>query len=213
MKLRPTGGGRDDMSDQARFRHYRLKGRKIGAGELADLFGVEHAQVRRWVQMGAPTVPAAPGIAGPRFDCTEVTRWLIESGQAPPQSANDSEPLPPSAQEIADVIGRQRTLQLIGQLPPSPGRNWRVCLYVPKRLGPDHPLVQMVGWHAANLLVREFGGMILQPSNCRILQRRWRHREVLRMHQDGASPREIADVVELSPRQVANIIAAQQRQA
>lgn len=119
------------------------------------------------------------------------------------------EPLPPSAQEIADVIGRERTLYLIGRLPQSGSRKWRVCLYVPKRLAPDHPLVDLIGWRDADLLRKEFGGMILQPSNCNYLHRDFRNREVRRMHGDGWSIADIAEAVELSDRQVRNIIAAE----
>ncbi|MBD9528931.1 hypothetical protein [Paracoccus sp. PAR01] len=115
--------------------------------------------------------------------------------------------LPPSAQEIADVIGRERTLYLIGQLPRSGSRKWRVNLYVPKRVNPDHPLVQMIGWDDANRLVDEFGGMILQPSNCNFLHREFRNREVRRLRDEGWSISAIADAVEISARQVFYLLA------
>lgn len=115
--------------------------------------------------------------------------------------------LPPSAQELADVIGRERTLYLIGQLPRSGSRAWRVNLYVPKSLTPDHQLVRILGWADAMRLVREFGGMILQPSNCNFLHREFRNREVLRLRAAGVSIAVIAEAVELTQRQVRNIIA------
>lgn len=115
--------------------------------------------------------------------------------------------LPASAQEIADVIGRERALFLIGQLPRSPSRKWRANLYVPKRVTPDHPLVGMVGWIDANKLVREFGGMILQPSNCSYLAREHRAREVRRMHAEGVRLADIAEAVGLTERQIRNIVA------
>lgn len=115
--------------------------------------------------------------------------------------------LPGIAQEIADVIGRERALFLIGQLPRSGSRKWRTCLYVPKRVSVDHPLVALIGWADANKLCREFGGMILQPSNCSFLARDHRTREVRRMRADGMSLSAIADAVDLTERQIRNIIA------
>ena len=51
-------------------------------------------------------------------------------------------PLPESVQEIADVIGRDQALTFIGQLPQAGKRKWRVCVYIPKTLSPDHKLVE-----------------------------------------------------------------------
>lgn len=133
----------------------------------------------------------------------ELPRVMPAARVRPDQAA-----LPPSVQEIADVIGRERALYLIGQLPQSGSRAWRVCLYVPKRLKPDCQLVRILGWSDAVLMAREFGGMILQPSNCRFLAREFRDREVRRMAVAGMRPRDIAETVELTERQVRNIIAA-----
>ena len=194
---------------RAQFRHHRLKGRRVSAEELAMLFGVEVDHISLWVEDGAPQVDPLVGETAPVFCCTEVTRWLMKSEQTPPVRQVGRDPLPPSAQEIADVIGRDRALMLIGQLPPVPGRGWKVCLYVPKRIGPDHPLVAMIGWRDANLMVREFGGMILQPANCRFLHREFRTREVLRLRREGWSVAAIAGAVEISQRQVFNILSAE----
>jgi hypothetical protein len=115
--------------------------------------------------------------------------------------------LPPSAQEIADVIGREKTLFLIGSLPRSPSRNWRVNLYVPRRMALDHWLITLLGFDDAEKLRREFGGMILQPSNCANVHRGFRNREVRRMAAEGTPAHEIAAAVDLTPRQVRNILA------
>jgi hypothetical protein len=83
--------------------------------------------------------------------------------------------LPTTAQELADVLGRERALYLIGQLPVCyvKDKRWkpranskgsrRVILYVPKRLRPDHRLVAILGWNDAQRLVDAFGGEILCP--------------------------------------------------
>ena len=116
-------------------------------------------------------------------------------------------PLPPSTQEIADVIGREKALFLIGQLRPTPGRSWRVCLYVPRRMPLDHRLVRLLGYRDAEALRKEFGGIILQPATCINLVREFRNREVRRMATEGMSYVEIADAVGLSSKHVRNILA------
>lgn len=109
--------------------------------------------------------------------------------------------LPRSAQEIADVIGRERALYLIGQLPRcvagAPGKqSSRVMLYVPsvQRLPADHMLVRILGWNDAVKLCRAFGGEILQPANCIEIYRRYRDAQIARMKSAGDSTRYVASV-------------------
>ena len=116
-------------------------------------------------------------------------------------------PLPASVAEIADVIGRDKALFLIGQMPVAGKRPWRVCFYVPKILPADHMLVRLLGWHDAQKLTRAFSGMILQPSNCRFLHRHHRNREIRRMHAEDMPVADIADAVELSTYRVREILA------
>lgn len=121
--------------------------------------------------------------------------------------------LPASVQEIADVIGRDRALYLIGQLPktypPSTrtahGATERVILYVPKSLRPDHALVAILGWADASKLVSAFGGEVMQPANCRELYRRFRDRSILGMLKAGNSPSAIAELMGVSDRHVRNV--------
>lgn len=123
--------------------------------------------------------------------------------------ANDlAEPLPESVAEIAEVIGREQALHLIGSLPQSGSRAWRVCVYIPKRLPTvDHQLVRILGYRDAQKMVRAFSGMILQPSNCRFLARAARDRRIREMVAEGHSINEIADIVEISPYRVREILA------
>lgn len=116
-------------------------------------------------------------------------------------------PLPGVAQEIADVIGREKALAFIGQLPQTSSRPWRLVVYIPKTLRVDHPLVAMLGWHDAARMVRAFSGMILQPSNCRYLEREARWRRVLDLKAEGVIEEEISDQVGLSVDRVREIIA------
>ena len=108
------------------------------------------------------------------------------------------EGLPPTVVEIAEVVGREKALRLIGSVGASGQRSWRVCFYVPKRIPPDHHLVRVLGWDDAQRFVRHFGGSILQPSNCNFMFRRFRKGEVLRRIAAGESYARIGEVVGLS---------------
>lgn len=118
--------------------------------------------------------------------------------------------LPESVAEIAEVIGREAALFLIGQLPTcyagkAGHKSNRVILYVPKTLKPDHRLVQILGWHDALKLARWFGGEILQPANCQDLYRKFRDAEITRMLSHGVKPARIAEMMNVSERHVRNL--------
>lgn len=115
--------------------------------------------------------------------------------------------LPESAQEIADVIGVNQTLKLIYSLPQAGSRSWRVCFYVPKKLRADHHLVSVLGWDDAKRLVKEFAGMILQPSNCRHIKRQLRNIDIHRLSQQNIPIQQIAALHGITDRQVRNILA------
>ncbi len=130
--------------------------------------------------------------------------------------------LPESVQEIAEVIGRDGALLLIGQLPRcevkdnpahggkhrSGGVSSRVILYVPKKLKPNHRLVQILGEERAQKLIEGFGGETLYPANCAGVYRRWRDSEVRRMYADGATKAELAEIMQISQRHITNITRA-----
>lgn len=121
--------------------------------------------------------------------------------------------LPASAQEIADVIGRERALYLIGQLPrsyqtrkASKSTSWHVILYVPKTLKPDHQLVQLLGWHDAQRLVDAFGGEILNPASCQDIYRAFRDRSIIDMASKGMKAKDVAELMGCSDRHVRNLM-------
>lgn len=117
-------------------------------------------------------------------------------------------PLPDSVAEIAEVIGRDKALHLIGSLPQSGSRKWRVCVYIPKRLpSVDHKLVRILGYQDAQKMVRAFSGMILQPSNCRFWAKAVRDRRIREMNAEGYPVSEIAFGVGLSAYRVREILA------
>lgn len=114
--------------------------------------------------------------------------------------------LPASVQEIASVIGTERALYLIGQLPRCyTKKSCHVILYVPKHLKPDHQLVRLLGWNDARRLVAEFGGEILQPANCAEIYRQFRDRSILQMLAGGSRPAAVAELMGVSDRHVRNL--------
>lgn len=123
--------------------------------------------------------------------------------------------LPGSVQQIADVIGRDRALHLIGQLPRAydPGHpSGQVILYVPKSLKPNHPLVRILGYLDAQRLVKAFGGEILQPASCRDIYRRFRDATIDAMLASGERPAAIAELMGVSERHVCNRARAENSQ-
>lgn len=121
--------------------------------------------------------------------------------------------LPASVQEIADVIGSERALYLIGQLPRcfqtrknSKSTSWHVILYVPKVARLDHPLVQLLGWQDANRLVQAFGGEIQNPASCADVYRKFRDDSIIRMAGEGMKAAAIAELMDVSDRHVRNLL-------
>src|SRR5687768_1987336 len=128
-------------------------------------------------------------------------------------------PLPSSVQEIADVIGDDRALFLIGRLPRcyTPGKtgsSWesgkrvgveRVIMYVPKRLDVDHPLVRIMGWVDAQKLVSAFGGEILCPATCTSIYRPFRDEQISRLVGEGVPTMMVAEWFGVTERLVRNL--------
>lgn len=125
----------------------------------------------------------------------------------------DCADLPPSLAEIAEVIGREKALLLVGSLPQSGSRPHRKCLYVPKRMPVDHWLVRQLGWDDAVKFQSAFSGMILQPSNARFWARGLRDDRILQLYRDGVPVAEIAEELGLSVYRVREIIAGQSPEA
>lgn len=124
--------------------------------------------------------------------------------------------LPASVQEIADVIGRDKALLLIGKLPRSYSRDKRypaaqnstLVLYVPtvKRLGLDHMLVKTLGWIDAVKMCDAFGGEIMYPASCANIHRKFRDDSILCMARTGMKAASIAAIIGVSDRHVRNLL-------
>lgn len=123
--------------------------------------------------------------------------------------------LPASVQEIADVIGRDKALYLIGQLPRvytpdtryTASQKTTVILYVPKRLTVHDRLVTLIGWNDANKLVRLFGGMLIHPATCADIYRPFRDQNIARLRGEGVPAKMIAEWFDITERTVRNIMA------
>lgn len=72
--------------------------------------------------------------------------------------------VPDTAQVIADVIGVEKTLQLVRQ--PQVFKKRNVYIPSPKRLGSSHWLVQALGAVTARKLAEEFSGVQLSLAQC-----------------------------------------------
>lgn len=123
--------------------------------------------------------------------------------------------LPATVQEIADVIGRERALFLIGQLPVcqvqdkryKAATSRRVILYVPKVLRLDHPLVTILGFKDAERLVHAFGGEILCPPLMRdAVYRPFRDQAIARIHGQGVPIGVLADWFSMTERRVRQVL-------
>ena len=123
--------------------------------------------------------------------------------------------LPYSAREIADVIGTEKALFLISQLPrcvtidrryPT-AKAEQVILYVPTlaRLKPNHNLVRILGLEHAEALCRAFGGGILKPANCAGIYREFRDKNIRRLLAEGAPIQMLAEWFGVCERHVKNL--------
>jgi hypothetical protein len=115
-------------------------------------------------------------------------------------------------QEIADVIGRERALFLIGKLPRiycqarGTSQGERVVMYVPKQITTQHVLVRILGWNDAAKLVQVFGGEVMQPGNCSEIYRAFRDRSIVRLHKQGMPKAELARLMNVHPRTITELL-------
>ncbi|MDR5887545.1 hypothetical protein [Vreelandella janggokensis] len=117
--------------------------------------------------------------------------------------------LPPSVQQIADVIGADKALTMVRHLRQRcSGKTLYVYVPKPERLHANHALVDMLGYADAMALCEEFGGTHLYPSPCKYLQRAIRNRVILALRDTGLSADEVAQELAMSRKWVANVIDA-----
>ena len=118
------------------------------------------------------------------------------------------------ARAVAEVIGRERALFLVGQVvswerrPGSEtGRSGSVYVPTPPRLKASCRLVKILGMDESARLSLVLGGEILHFSGCSSLVKRFRHEAVRRMASSGMPNSLIAWSVGLTARHVRTILA------
>ena len=120
------------------------------------------------------------------------------------------DPLPGSAEELAQAIGRGNAIALLGHVyfsRPVSVRKWRVAFYVPKRIRADHWICEVIGPFASMALAQAFGGSNLQVASCSHLRRAFYKSTAISMHEVGVPKREIAEILGYTERWVSKLIA------
>ena len=113
-------------------------------------------------------------------------------------------PLPPTAQVVADVIGRKDTLALAMSC------LYR-CLYVPKgRLASDSYLVRTIGEDKAKLMQREFAGMLLPLATCHHIAVFERQQRIRLAVEDGKTHAQVAVMFGVTAKWVKQLCARPQ---
>jgi hypothetical protein len=107
--------------------------------------------------------------------------------------------LPPTAQAVADVIGRDLTLKLAREV------RFR-SLYVPFKLDEHHWISRCIGYPAARRLQSEFVGMLLPLAKCRDIAISERNRRIVDAHIKGVTKAAIASLLGISVRTVQDVV-------
>jgi hypothetical protein len=115
--------------------------------------------------------------------------------------------LPETAQVIAEVIGREKTLLLARHIPHR-------HFYVPKAAFPvGHWLPAFLGRDAANKLQKVFGGELVDLAKCTALARVERDADIVQADSKGEPLHSIATRHRLTPRMVRYVLDRQRLNA
>jgi len=113
-------------------------------------------------------------------------------------------PLPPTAQVIADVIGRDATLLLAGKVA---NRN----LYIPYSLDENHWIARVIGYAKAHALKQEFGGLHMSLATCDHYYTRERNELIKADYLNGISTIALASKYSVTQRRIQHIVAGLKR--
>lgn len=103
--------------------------------------------------------------------------------------------LPPSAQIVAEYIGREKTLLIARNIQHR-------HFYVPKSYPQGHWIPALVGREAASRLQRVFGGELVDLAKCTAIARAERDAEIVQAIEAGEKLHVIAQRYRLTPRAV-----------
>ncbi|WP_343594821.1 hypothetical protein [Acinetobacter sp.] len=121
-------------------------------------------------------------------------------------------PLPKNMQAIAEVIGREKALFLLGQLPRTKQvkrdtrTRYRIYLYIPKTLNPKSRLVEILGWNDAFKLTQVFTGETICLESCKQMATDFLHRSIRTQFEAGASIDTLVISFGMNPRSILKII-------
>lgn len=117
--------------------------------------------------------------------------------------------LPKSVQQIADVVGRDKAMQMVRALRErQSGKTLSIYVPQPERLHINHALVELLGYEDALALCQAYGGTHLYPSAMRYLHRAVRNRQILALRDTGMTLDEVAEQLGLSRKWVASVVDA-----
>lgn len=109
------------------------------------------------------------------------------------------ESLPPSIQAVAEVVGLPATLRIVESY-------GGIRLWVPKTIGEDHELMQLIGRDQAMSLVSVFGGEVLSVPRCASAIRELRDEAIREARSAGEPVAKLARRHGLTERQVFTIL-------
>lgn len=108
--------------------------------------------------------------------------------------------LPRNMQWLAKAIGLSATLKLVkvhgGGQP----------VYVPAKVSPDHPLLNLIGYQAFAALVEEYGGNPLEIARCEKAARVLLYRQIREEYAGGATQNELALKHSFTVRHIRSIL-------
>ncbi len=111
--------------------------------------------------------------------------------------------LPATAQAIADVIGIEKTMELVRGKQQDKCRN--IYVPAPSRMRPSHWLIQTIGEDAARELAAEYAGEPLSIPKCSGLIKQQRNRQIIQMRCEGLTHLEIARAMGMSVSSVKTV--------
>lgn len=109
-------------------------------------------------------------------------------------------PLPPTAQAVADVVGRDHALALASSVKCR-------TLYVPKSMPSGHWIRSVVGDDAAEALAAEYPGFSLRLASCSAITKAERDKKIYSRFLNGDPVSNIAKSFRVSKRLVWLVVA------
>ncbi|MBF0140641.1 MAG: hypothetical protein HQL74_10220 [Magnetococcales bacterium] len=109
-------------------------------------------------------------------------------------------PFPESLQAVRDVIGLEKTLELVGNCGGT-------RIFIPRSMSESHRLAHMLGLSAASKLSRHFGGESLSVVRGASALRELRNRKIIDQYNKGEKVADIARTFALTERRVYTILS------